>query len=49
MSGVIKISSKIACDDRMGTENTENNFFLLIQSKSTHTNISGKCECRYQI
>ena len=44
MSAVIKINSKISCDDSMGTNNPENNIFLLIQSKSTHINISEKCE-----
>ena len=44
MSGVIKISSKISCDDSMGTDNIENKIFLLIQSKSTHINTSEKCE-----
>ena len=43
MSGVI-ISTKISCDDSMGTDDTENKIFPLIQSKSTHTNISEKCE-----
>ena len=40
MSSVIKISSKIACDDSMGTNNTENKISSIIPSKSTHTNIS---------
>ena len=44
MSGVIKISSKISCDDSMGTENIENKISSLIQSELTHTNISEKCE-----
>ena len=39
-----QISSKISCGDSMGTDNTENKLFLLIQSKSTHPNISEKCE-----
>ena len=34
MSGVIKSNSKISCDDSMGTDNTENKIFPLIQSKS---------------
>ena len=45
MSGVIKMSAKISCDNSMGTDNTENLNFLSIQSKSTHTNIFEKCEC----